>query len=56
VGRVSRATAPLWIEFPARVLQGASTRATRRLAKSLLLDERIAGLRELARMQPASGP
>ena len=50
VGRVTRATAPLWIEFPAQVLAGSSTRATRRLSKSLLLDERIAALRTLARL------
>ena len=54
IGRVSRATAPLWIEFPARALGGSSTRATRRLARSLLLDERIGALRELAHLQPAS--
>ena len=53
VGRVSRATAPLWIEFPARALGGSSSRATRRLAESLLLDERIVALRELARLEPA---
>lgn len=51
VGRVSRATAPLWIEFPAGVLAGTSSKATRRLAQSLLLDERIAALRELARLR-----
>ena len=55
VWRVSRSTAPLWIEFPARVLQGSSSRATRRLAQSLLLDERITALRALARLQPAGG-
>jgi heat shock protein HtpX len=57
VGRVTRATAPLWIEFPARVLAGSSTRATRRLSQSLLLDERIAALRKLAHLDsgdPAS--
>ena len=50
VGRVTRATAPLWIEFPAKVLGGSSTRATRRLSQSLLLDERIAALRTLAHL------
>jgi heat shock protein HtpX len=50
IGRVTRATAPLWIEFPAKVLAGSPTRATRRLSKSLLLDERIAALRALARL------
>jgi heat shock protein HtpX len=53
VASVSRATAPLWIEFPAKALQGDSTRATRRLAQSLLLDERIAALRELAHLAPS---
>ena len=50
VGRVTRATAPLWIEFPAKVLAGSSTRATRRLSQSLLLDERIDALRALAHL------
>jgi len=53
IGRVTRATAPLWIEFPARVLAGSTTRATRRLSKSLLLDERIAALRTLAHLEAA---
>jgi heat shock protein HtpX len=52
VGRVSRATAPLWVEFPARVLGDSSSRATRRLARELLLDERIDSLRELAGLGP----
>jgi Zn-dependent protease with chaperone function len=55
VGKVSRSTAPLWIEFPPKVLEGRSTRATRRLAASLLLDERIADLRELAHAAPDPG-
>ncbi|MET0628083.1 MAG: M48 family metalloprotease [Acidimicrobiia bacterium] len=55
IGKVSRSTAPLWIEFPPKVLEGRSTRATRRLAASLLLDERIADLRELAHAAPDSG-
>ena len=50
VGHVTRATAPLWIEFPAQVLAGSPTRATRRLSESLLLDERIAALRTLAHL------
>ena len=45
--RVSRATAPLWVEFPAHVIKGSSV-ATKRLAKELLLDERIEYLRALA--------
>ena len=53
VGRVTRATAPLWIEFPAQVVAGSSTRATHRLSSSLLLDERIAALRALARSRVA---
>jgi heat shock protein HtpX len=54
VGRVSRSTAPLWIEFPARVLAGSSSRASRRLAESLLLDERLTALRQLAHMEPST--
>jgi heat shock protein HtpX len=53
IGRVTRATAPLWTEFPAKVLAGSSSRATRRLAQSLLLDERIAALRSLAHLTPS---
>jgi heat shock protein HtpX len=52
VGRVSRATAPLWVEFPPKVLEGSGTRATRALARELLLDERIDHLRELASLGP----
>lgn len=48
VTRVSRATAPLWVEFPAKVVAGSSSKATRRLANELLLDERIDHLRKLA--------
>lgn len=47
--RVSRATAPLWVEFPAQVLSGSSSKVTQRLAKELLLEERIEYLRDLAR-------
>jgi heat shock protein HtpX len=57
VGHVTRATAPLWIEFPAHVVAGSPTRATRRLSQSLLLDERIAALRALGHLEstdPAS--
>jgi heat shock protein HtpX len=49
---VSRATGPLWLEFPAHVLGSSSSRATRRLARELLLDERIDLLRELAGQAP----
>jgi heat shock protein HtpX len=56
VTKVSRATAPLWIEFPARVVAGSSSRATRRLGQELLLDERIDALRALAGTPPPSSP
>ena len=52
VGRVSRSTAPLWIEFPASVVAGSRSRTTRKLAASLLLDERIDALRVLAHLGP----
>jgi heat shock protein HtpX len=52
IRHVSRATGPLWLEFPAHVLGSNPSRATRRLARELLLDERIDHLRELAG-QPA---
>jgi len=48
IRHVSRATGPLWLEFPAHVLGSSSSRTTRRLARELLLDERIDLLRELA--------
>ena len=54
ISRVSRATAPLWIEFPSSALGNSGSRATRRLAQELLLDERIDALRELARLEPAA--
>ena len=56
ISHVSRATAPLWIEFPTSALGDSSSRATRRRAKELLLDERIDALRELARTEPAAEP
>ena len=56
IGRVSRATAPLWVEFPARVVAGSSSRATQRLARELLLDERIEDLRRLAGPVAATAP
>jgi len=52
IGRVSRATGPLWLEFPAHVLGDFPSRATRRLAHELVLDERIDHLRELAGQPP----
>jgi len=45
---VSRSTAPLWLEFPAHVLGSSPSGPTERLARELLLDERIDNLRELA--------
>ncbi len=52
VQRVSRATAPLWVEFPTTLAVGASTRSGTRLAGEFLLDERIDALRELAGLPP----
>jgi heat shock protein HtpX len=48
VRHVSRATGPLWLEFPAHVLGPFPSRSTQRLARELLLDERIGHLRALA--------
>jgi heat shock protein HtpX len=48
IGRVSRATAPLWVEFPDRVLGDSKLRSDRRLRSSLLLAERIGALRARA--------
>jgi heat shock protein HtpX len=56
VTKVTRATAPLWVEFPAKVLVGSSSRATRRIADELLLDERIDDLRKLAGEAPPVAP
>jgi heat shock protein HtpX len=56
VMRVTRATAPLWVEFPAKVVAGSSSRVSRRLANELLLDERIDELRKLAGAPPAAPP
>jgi heat shock protein HtpX len=47
ITHVSRATAPLWIEFPASALGKAPSRVVKRLSASLLLDERIEALRKL---------
>jgi heat shock protein HtpX len=54
--RVTRATAPLWIEFPANVVAGSTSRTVQRLAKELLLDERIERLRVLAGEPPPDAP
>lgn len=52
VQRVTRATAPLWIEYPANVVAGSKARTVKRLAGELLLDERIDYLRALAGAPP----
>lgn len=49
---VSRATAPLWLEFPAGTLGAHPSRMARRLSRELLLDERIDRLRTLAGLPP----
>lgn len=54
IARVSRATAPLWIEFPPRVLGDAQYGTNRRLAQELLLEERIDALRDLANLPPSN--
>jgi len=52
VQRVTRSTAPLWIEFPSNVVAGSTSKAVKRLSKELLLDERIEHLRKLAGESP----
>ncbi len=52
VTRVSRATAPLWIEVPAGVYGGALSTRSKRLGTSLLLQERIGRLTHLAGLPP----
>jgi hypothetical protein len=52
IRHVSRSTAPLWLEFPPQVLGPMPSRAAQRLARELLLDERIDNLRELAGEAP----
>jgi heat shock protein HtpX len=54
--RVTRATAPLWIEFPSNVVAGSKSRTVKRLANELLLDERIEHLKKLAGDAPAGEP
>ena len=46
IRRVTRSTAPLWLEFPTGVLD-TSSGPSQRLARELLFDERIDHLREL---------
>ncbi|HEY8059169.1 MAG TPA: M48 family metalloprotease [Acidimicrobiales bacterium] len=50
--RVSRATAPLWIEVPDGVYAGALSSRSKRLGTSLLLQQRIGRLAELAGLPP----
>ena len=50
--RVSRATAPLWIEVPDGVYAGALSSRSKRLGTSLLLQQRIGRLTELAGLPP----
>lgn len=49
---VSRATAPLWVEVPARAFGGARSHRAERLGTSLLLPQRIGRLTELAGLPP----
>ena len=50
--RVSRATAPLWLEVPDGVYGGALSSRSKRLGTSLLLRSRIGHLTELAGLPP----
>jgi len=50
--RVSRATAPLWVEVPARVFGGAHSARAKALGTSLLLHQRINRLCDLAGLPP----
>jgi heat shock protein HtpX len=52
VQRVSRATAPLWIEVPDGVYGGARSSRAKRLGTSLLLQSRINRLTDLAGLPP----
>lgn len=52
--RVTRATAPLWIEFPSNVVAGSTSKTVKRLANELLLDERIDHLRKIAGEAPVA--
>ena len=52
VRRVSRATAPLWLEVPQGVYGGAMSTRSKRLGTSLLLQERIGRLAHLAGLPP----
>jgi len=52
IARVSRATAPLWIEVPDGVYGGARSSRSKRLGTSLLLRNRIDHLTHLAGLPP----
>jgi len=52
IRRVSRATAPLWLEVPRGVYGGARSRRSKRLGTSMLLQERIGRLTALAGLPP----
>ena len=52
VRRVSRATAPLWMEVPIGVYGGAMSSRSKRLGTSMLLQERIGRLTHLAGLPP----
>ena len=52
VRRVSRATAPLWLEVPDGVYGGAMSKRSKRLGTSMLLQERIGRLAHLAGLPP----
>ena len=52
IRRVSRATAPLWIEVPQGVYGGAMSSQSKRLGTSMLLQHRIGRLAHLAGLPP----
>ncbi len=52
IRRVSRATAPLWLEVPNGVYASALSSRSKRLGTSLLLQQRIGRLTELAGLPP----
>ena len=52
IRRVSRATAPLWLEVPDGVYASALSSRSKRLGTSLLLQQRIGRLTELAGLPP----
>jgi heat shock protein HtpX len=56
VTRVSRTTAPLWIEVPLTVITSSSPERAARLQRELLLSERIASLRALVGEPPPDVP